>query len=415
MTVAPGWPQDGNDPTQASQDNVSEGVESKEVLPPTLFQLPSLRSELARKPQVAGSRDSTDASLRDQATDHIGTKDSALPQPAADKPQVSTPIHTIDPDVSPKAENTRPVEPIDQPVGTTQFTAESSDFSTPFDQDHETTVERVELTLPRDESASVFENQATDNDTLANESLRNPFSIPAPPAPPEPAVNPNEDLDRANEQSLRTKPTDDPITKRIPPRPIPDAPAGRSWSESIGSHGIVLGLLLVVVAAALITGRDGQENDTESNLAGHSDLIEFDRGDMVEMPDVTADSMMMPEYREQIVAGNQSSDGETDPSVSSMSSEDLVNVTLDAPDYESMPGTMQGSFGESGFPGASVEAQTASSRKPDLGSALEDLLEPLPQGSRPRLSTTPYPLQNLLDYMPPKPESSPTPSLDAGR
>lgn len=61
-------------------------------------------------------------------------------------------------------------------------------------------------------------------------------------------------------------------------------PAGRSWMDSIGSHGIVVALLLVVVAAALITGRNATDSDADGNLAESTEWLDFDEGSDVQLP-----------------------------------------------------------------------------------------------------------------------------------
>ena len=58
--------------------------------------------------------------------------------------------------------------------------------------------------------------------------------------------------------------------KRPNPAPIrPDEPAGRSWMETFGSHGLVVVLLLVVIGAALLSGRKSPSPEFES-------LVEYD-------------------------------------------------------------------------------------------------------------------------------------------
>ena len=65
--------------------------------------------------------------------------------------------------------------------------------------------------------------------------------------------------------------------------PLTDSvPAGRTWMEQVGSHGIVIGLLLSVIAAALLTGRDREQSSSEQ-----VDLLSFDRNDLqLPLPEV---------------------------------------------------------------------------------------------------------------------------------
>jgi hypothetical protein len=69
--------------------------------------------------------------------------------------------------------------------------------------------------------------------------------------------------------------------KRPNPAPIrPDEPAGRSWMETFGSHGLVVVLLLVVIGAALLSGRKSPSPEFES-------LVEYEPVDdrfEVELP-----------------------------------------------------------------------------------------------------------------------------------
>ncbi|TWU42746.1 hypothetical protein [Novipirellula artificiosorum] len=63
----------------------------------------------------------------------------------------------------------------------------------------------------------------------------------------------------------------------------PDAPSGRGWVESMGSHSLVLVLLFAVVVAALVVGRRSQNRANQANssegesfeLVPPTDLISF--------------------------------------------------------------------------------------------------------------------------------------------
>lgn len=80
----------------------------------------------------------------------------------------------------------------------------------------------------------------------------------------------------ANNLAPEKKSTDTP--------PPVDTPAGRSWMDSIGSHGIVVALLLVVVAAALYTGRVGNDDTNDASLADGHDWIEYGTEDEISLP-----------------------------------------------------------------------------------------------------------------------------------
>jgi hypothetical protein len=52
--------------------------------------------------------------------------------------------------------------------------------------------------------------------------------------------------------------------------------------ETLGSHGVVVMLLLVLVAAALVTGRHWRSSDTA--LSEHNELLDFDAGTEFDLP-----------------------------------------------------------------------------------------------------------------------------------
>lgn len=61
-------------------------------------------------------------------------------------------------------------------------------------------------------------------------------------------------------------------------------PAGRSWMERIGSHSAVVVLLLIVIAAGLVIGRNSADQGFDSSLADNSDLLDFDEGTELDLP-----------------------------------------------------------------------------------------------------------------------------------
>ncbi|MEC8475633.1 MAG: hypothetical protein VXZ38_13335 [Planctomycetota bacterium] len=68
-------------------------------------------------------------------------------------------------------------------------------------------------------------------------------------------------------------------------------PAGRNWMEQVGSPGIVIGLLLSVIAAALLTGRDRDQSSSEQ-----VDLLSFDINDLqLPLPEVFEIDLGEPE------------------------------------------------------------------------------------------------------------------------
>ncbi|MEC7408830.1 MAG: hypothetical protein VYB72_08445 [Planctomycetota bacterium] len=90
--------------------------------------------------------------------------------------------------------------------------------------------------------------------------------------------------DRADASpSKHEDPTKLPLTDSVP--------AGRTWMEQVGSHGIVIGLLLSVIAAALLTGRDRDQSSSEQ-----VDLLSFDRNDLqLPLPEVFEIDLGQPE------------------------------------------------------------------------------------------------------------------------
>ena len=75
-----------------------------------------------------------------------------------------------------------------------------------------------------------------------------------------------------------------PESKQTTPPGPTDRPAGRSWMDSIGSHGIVVALLLVVVAAALYTGRVAKDDSDDASLADGRDWLEYGTNDEISLP-----------------------------------------------------------------------------------------------------------------------------------
>ena len=67
-----------------------------------------------------------------------------------------------------------------------------------------------------------------------------------------------------------------------------DLPAGRTWMEKFGSHALVLGMLAVVVAAAMLTGRGNDPPTTDDSVANRSaEGLDFDAATDIELPGPT--------------------------------------------------------------------------------------------------------------------------------
>lgn len=76
----------------------------------------------------------------------------------------------------------------------------------------------------------------------------------------------NEQVDRASEEPGEAS------SDHYDSIPAPsEVPAGRSWMETIGSHGVVIGLLLAVISAALLTGGKGPTSSQQQ-----TDQLNFD-------------------------------------------------------------------------------------------------------------------------------------------
>ncbi len=96
-------------------------------------------------------------------------------------------------------------------------------------------------------------------------------------------VSSSDRADASASPSKKEGPTKLPLTDSVP--------AGRTWMEQVGSHGIVIGLLLSVIAAALLTGRDRDQSSSEQ-----VDLLSFDRNDLqLPLPEVFEIDLGQPE------------------------------------------------------------------------------------------------------------------------
>ena len=95
------------------------------------------------------------------------------------------------------------------------------------------------------------------------------------------------DAGQQPETPLAAKKTSGPSDKPNPEyRPVDPVPTGRTWMEQIGSHSLVVTMLLIVVAAALLTGRR-TEDANESQVADAESLedgLEYESRDDSELP-----------------------------------------------------------------------------------------------------------------------------------
>ena len=270
MTVSPQWPDEGKIPqlTEGNPDFAKPAGPSR-ALPPTLFQLPNLR---------------VDSRLAGGVTENSGVASTP-----------NTPDFT-----------TRVAE---MPFGKT----ESAEKPAGFDP-----------SMPdRADSAA----QRSQND----DQLR----FPTPPAVEggfeTPATGQSDGINRES-ISRHAGNHSTPDGAEVTPLAPMDGPAGRSWMDSIGSHGIVVALLLVVVAAALYTGRAGKNDPPDTSLADGRDWLEYDTGDEISLPNSTLDGgpeiMPTPES-DRTLAGAETPAGELASGSVPASEENKVATSID--------------------------------------------------------------------------------------
>jgi hypothetical protein len=95
-------------------------------------------------------------------------------------------------------------------------------------------------------------------------------------------------------------------------------PGGRTWMERVGSHALILSMLLIVVAAAVLTGRNtGDPSDSDDSVAASvGQEIRFDSQGQVELPipdhlhlsapvDVATDHSAAMNYADPFVSAEQ--------------------------------------------------------------------------------------------------------------
>ncbi len=114
---------------------------------------------------------------------------------------------------------------------------------------------------------------------------------PEPAAPPagfadHPPIGEQPQPPDSSQDSTHEAPTAAPRSP-FPTAPVEQSlPAGRTWMERVGSHALVLSMLLIVVAAAVLTGRRTQDPSEldEAVSASVGQEIRFDSREQTELP-----------------------------------------------------------------------------------------------------------------------------------
>ncbi len=134
-----------------------------------------------------------------------------------------------------------------------------------------------------------------------------------------------------------------------------DRPAGRSWMDSMGSHGIVVTLLLVVVAAALYTGRVGKDDSDNASLAEGRDWLEYSTdeeiklpetivaegssGVPIEEPDRILQEASQPMLQSGLVSASSVASGNSELENDSLTSSALLRQPVESNDYRDLQST----------------------------------------------------------------------------
>lgn len=225
MTVSPKWPDEGKK-TQFREGNPDSEMPGghPDALPPTLFQLPNLRPD---RPPVAAR-----------------TEISNL----ASTPEGKNFVHHVAemPFVRVGTDETRALE-----ASNIQQHANSAEAGNHSDDESRYPASPTVVDGP--------ETPATTHSSDAKDQSKSRYA--------------------ANKRSLESQES----TSLAPT----DRPAGRSWMDSIGSHGIVVTLLLVVVAAALYTGRVGKDDSDDASLAEGRDWLEYGTDEEIRLPNAS--------------------------------------------------------------------------------------------------------------------------------
>lgn len=251
MTVSPNRPQDGNLQPTAGGSGVGPNDRSRPVeTPPTLFKLPNLGATRTRGQATGPGQVSAGVPLPERAPVEVAPVDRA----AADRATAATgPLDSSSP------ADTIPREPVDSgPVPFAPLNRADLDPSavTQANPDHFNRAVSSTRGSAGSDHAALGSNPGTERAgnqadawlaTRASDSDRSSSSM------------------RADEQSAAS-------TREVPKR---DVPAGRTWMDALGSHGVVIVLLLLVVAAALFTG-NGEEDPAARSMSAQSELLSFD-------------------------------------------------------------------------------------------------------------------------------------------
>jgi hypothetical protein len=103
--------------------------------------------------------------------------------------------------------------------------------------------------------------------------------------------------------------------------------------ERIGSHSVVVVLLLVVIAAGLVIGRNSRNQGLDSSLADSSDLLlDFDEGTELELPLPKHDDKQQSKF-----AATESSAQSQQPGVSALEPSDSLTSAIVATDVTTSP------------------------------------------------------------------------------
>lgn len=98
-------------------------------------------------------------------------------------------------------------------------------------------------------------------------------------------AEPHETITKAQSTTAAAEPPQRRTSKISPYAELDNAPAGRTWMERVSSHGLVLVMLLIVVAAALLTGRNsGDPPGFDDSVAVDVGELQFDLGESTELP-----------------------------------------------------------------------------------------------------------------------------------
>ena len=222
MTVSPKWPDEGKKPPfQEGNLDSAQPVGPPVALPPTLFQLPNLRADRTTDAKRTEIPDSASTLERH----NFGQQVAEMPFSSA---RYDGAVAAPTPTIQPTANATQSGRGDDDEPRFPTPPAVMGGIATP----------------------------ATDESAGVNRESISRYG--------------------GNNQSPETKGTATP--------PPTDRPAGRSWMDSIGSHGIVVALLLVVVAAALYTGRAGKDDADDASLADGRDWLEYNADEEISLP-----------------------------------------------------------------------------------------------------------------------------------